>query len=53
MNLMSQDVEEEPLAEEPPKISFAREKLLEEARRVLDAGNGNQKRAVSLVVIGP
>jgi hypothetical protein len=33
-------------------MSFAREKLLEEARRVIEAGDGNRKKGVSLVVIG-
>ncbi|KAF9468903.1 EF Tu GTP binding domain-containing protein [Collybia nuda] len=36
----------------PPKITFAREKLLEEAKRVIDAEGDHQKKAVSLVVIG-
>ncbi|KAF4602370.1 Hsp70 suppressor, GTPase facilitates ribosomal subunit dissociation [Pleurotus pulmonarius] len=38
------------VAEEPPKMSFAREKLLEEAKKALDAEN--VKKGVSLVVIG-
>lgn len=38
--------------EPPPKITFAREKLLEEAKRVIDADGENQKKAVSLIVIG-
>jgi elongation factor 1 alpha-like protein len=38
--------------EEAPKISFAREKLLEEAKRSLEAEEGNANQSVSLVVIG-
>lgn len=38
--------------EPPPKITFAREKLLEEAKRAISAEGENQKKAVSLVVIG-
>ncbi|RDB20476.1 HBS1-like protein [Hypsizygus marmoreus] len=38
--------------EEPPKLSFAREKLLEEAKRALDAEEENQKRGISLIVVG-
>jgi elongation factor 1 alpha-like protein len=38
--------------EEPPKMGFAKEKLLEEARRAIDAEGENQKKAVSIVVIG-
>lgn len=38
--------------EEAPKMSFAKEKLLEEAQRTLDARGENDKRGVSLVVIG-
>ncbi|KAF5369755.1 hypothetical protein D9758_001339 [Tetrapyrgos nigripes] len=45
--------EEKPqIIEEPPKISFAREKLLEEAKKALDAEGRNNKKNVSLVVIG-
>ncbi|KAJ8522995.1 hypothetical protein ONZ45_g508 [Pleurotus djamor] len=39
------------IVEEPPKISFAREKLLEEAKRALETQN-QDKKGVSLVVIG-
>lgn len=38
--------------EEPPKITIAREKVIEEARRVLDAESQNHKKGVSIVVIG-
>ncbi|KAG6833838.1 hypothetical protein H0H87_011772 [Tephrocybe sp. NHM501043] len=38
--------------EEPPQMSFAREKLLEEARRVIEAEGENKKKGVSLVVVG-
>ncbi|OCB90856.1 hypothetical protein A7U60_g1880 [Sanghuangporus baumii] len=48
LHLDSDDVEE-PVNEPPPKISIAREKVLEEARKSL---NANTKKAVSLVVIG-
>jgi len=45
--------EEKPqVPEEPPKVSFAREKLLEEAKKALDAEGSNNKKTVSLVVIG-
>lgn len=36
--------------EEPPKVSMAREKVLEEAKRVLEAEEG--KKGISIVVIG-
>ncbi|EJD01254.1 uncharacterized protein FOMMEDRAFT_89743, partial [Fomitiporia mediterranea MF3/22] len=48
LNLDSGDVDEQ-VSEPPPKISLAREKVLEEARKALDA---SPKKAVSLVVIG-
>ena len=38
--------------EEPPKMSMAREKLLEEAKRALSAEVENCKKGVSMVVIG-
>ncbi|KAF5388321.1 hypothetical protein D9615_000112 [Tricholomella constricta] len=38
--------------EEPPKMSFAREKLLEEAKYALDAEGEDKKKGVSLVVVG-
>ncbi|KAG5644568.1 hypothetical protein DXG03_008142 [Asterophora parasitica] len=38
--------------EPPPKITFARDKLLEEAKRVIDAEGENKKKGVSLVVVG-
>jgi len=36
----------------PPKITLAREKILEEARLELDKGGADGKRALSLVVVG-
>ena len=48
LNLDSKEVEE-PVDEPPPKMSLAREKVLEEARKELDA---SAKKAVNLVVIG-
>jgi hypothetical protein len=51
-NLTPRDEDGDSVAAEPPKMSFAREKLLEEARRVIEAGDGNRKKGVSLVVIG-
>jgi elongation factor 1 alpha-like protein len=50
LNLTPQDENGDVVAEEPPKMSFAKEKLIEEARRVIEADG--QKKAVSLVVIG-
>ena len=44
--------EERPVDEPPPKAVFAREKLLEEARRVIEVEEARGKKAVSLVVIG-
>ncbi|KAL1732735.1 P-loop containing nucleoside triphosphate hydrolase protein [Schizophyllum commune] len=44
--------EEKPVDEPPPKAVFAREKLLEEARRAIEAEEARGKKAVSLVVIG-
>lgn len=38
--------------EEAPKITIAREKVLEEARRALDAENRTGKKSISIVVIG-
>lgn len=39
------------LVEEPPKMALAKEKLLEEAKKVLDAEAGG-KKGLSIVVIG-
>jgi elongation factor 1 alpha-like protein len=52
LNLTPRSENGEDVAEEPPKMSFAREKLIEEARRVIEADSESQKKAVSLVVIG-
>ena len=42
-----------PVVEEPPpKLSMAREKVLEEARKVIEANNAGGKKPVSIVVIG-
>jgi elongation factor 1 alpha-like protein len=38
--------------EEAPKTSFARDKLLEEAKKVIDSEGTDRKKEVSLVVIG-
>ncbi|KAH9482958.1 HBS1-like protein [Psilocybe cubensis] len=40
------------IAEEPPKMILARDKVLEEAKRLLDAESANGKKGISLVVIG-
>lgn len=37
--------------EEPPKMTLAREKLLEEARRAV-SGQGGSKQSLSIVIIG-
>lgn len=42
---------EEPIDEPPPKIALERGKLLQEVQKVLE-GQGGDKKAVSLVVIG-
>ena len=52
LNLTPRDEESEVIEEEPPKMSFAKEKLIEEARRVTETDNENHKKGVSLVVIG-
>ncbi|KAG1792457.1 uncharacterized protein HD556DRAFT_1239430 [Suillus plorans] len=49
LNLLSKG--EEPIDEPPPKIALERGKLLQEVRKVLE-GQGGDKKAVSLVVIG-
>lgn len=51
LNLNGQNFDATEPVEEPPKISMAREKLLEEAKRALSV-EGNGKRGVSIVVIG-
>lgn len=38
--------------EEPPKMALAREKVIEEAKKKLEARGDTDKRGVSLVVIG-
>lgn len=38
--------------EDTPKITIAREKVLEEAGRALDAENQTGKKSISIVVIG-
>ncbi|KAF5393712.1 hypothetical protein D9757_000304 [Collybiopsis confluens] len=51
LNLTDNDLVSSPV-EEPPKISLEREKLLEEAKKAIDAEGVGQKKEVSLVVIG-
>ncbi len=50
LNLDTPEGAETPPDEPPPKITIAREKVLEEARKALE-GTGD-KKGVSLVVIG-
>jgi elongation factor 1 alpha-like protein len=40
------------LTEEPPKVAIARDKLLEEVKRTLESQGVDDKKGVSLVVIG-
>lgn len=47
LNLDTESVDS-PVDEPPPKMSLAREKVLEEARKAID----EKKKAVSIVVIG-
>lgn len=49
LNLISRDDDGPQVVDEPPKMNFAREKLLEEAKQMLDA---QTRKGVSLVVIG-
>jgi elongation factor 1 alpha-like protein len=44
--------DEERVIEEPPKMALAREKVIEEAKKVLEARGEMDKRGVSLVVVG-
>jgi elongation factor 1 alpha-like protein len=44
--------DEEKATEEPPKMVLAREKVIDEAKTVLGARGENDKRGVSLVIIG-
>ena len=51
LNLRPEDGLSTPTADEPPpKIAMAREKLIEEAKKMLE--NKDEKKGVSLVVIG-
>lgn len=50
LNLTSTLTEKKQVVEEPPKVSMAREKVLEEARRALEAEEG--RKGISIVVIG-
>jgi len=52
LNLNEQNSDVTECVEEPPKISMAREKLLEEAKQSLDAEGEHGKKGVSMVVIG-
>lgn len=45
-------VGDEEMVEEPPKMTLAREKVIEEAKKLLDARGDNDKKGVSLVVVG-
>jgi hypothetical protein len=38
--------------EPPPKVSYAKEKLLEEARKAMEQANELGKKAVSIIVVG-
>lgn len=51
LNLKDKAPEAE-VIDEPPKITVSREKILEEAKHVLDAENQNGKKGISIVVIG-
>lgn len=44
--------ERDDVVDEPPKVTFARERLIEEARRSIEADDENTKKGISLVVIG-
>jgi elongation factor 1 alpha-like protein len=52
LNLTPGDENGDSLPADPPKMSFAKEKLIEEARRVIEADSENHKKGISLVVIG-
>ncbi|EEB87351.1 hypothetical protein MPER_15317, partial [Moniliophthora perniciosa FA553] len=49
LNLTSAEKEREEKEEPPPKLTYEREKLLEEAKRAMDGGGG--KKGVSLVCL--
>ncbi|KAG6903305.1 hypothetical protein C0995_013058 [Termitomyces sp. Mi166 len=49
---LSKDDDGDARPEEPPSMSFAKEKLLEEAKRAIEAEGENGKKGVSLVVVG-
>ena len=51
LNLFSNG-DEDRIMEEPPKMALAREKVIEEAKKKLEARGDTDKRGVSLVVIG-
>ena len=52
LNLNGQNSDVTECVEEPPKMSMARENLLEEAKRALSVEGENCKKGVSMVVIG-
>ena len=52
LNLNGQNSDVTECVEEPPKMSMAREKLLEEAKQALSVEGENGKKGVSMVVIG-
>lgn len=52
LNLNSETAAAVVADEPPPKVSFAREALLEEARRAIEVSDKTGKKGVSIVVIG-
>lgn len=52
LNLEDKRANVNEVAEEPPKMTIAREKILEEAKRALDAEDKHTKKGISIVVIG-
>lgn len=50
LNLNDTLTGKKPVTEEPPKVDMAREKVLEEAKRALEADEG--RKGISIVVIG-
>lgn len=52
LNLNMNEVRSTTVAEEAPKMSLAKEKLLEEAKKVIEGEGAERKKEISLVVIG-
>lgn len=52
LNLNMNEARSPTVAEEAPKMSLAKEKLLEEAKKVIEGEGAERKKEVSLVVIG-